>query len=156
MIKRNSASTIVLASGLALAVSFALGGCATDNSVPVQDDAVNGNEIELDLEFGDGFEDNWADLPKDWPAGIPLVSEQITGSNYASTPDGEEWTVDILPEDLDAEFADARAQLTSAAFIEENWDGTEGTFRSDTHQIVLSIAVGDFGDDVIRYLVTHA
>lgn len=156
MIKRNSASIAVLASGIA--VAFALTGCVTEDLTPLQDNAVVQDDSVVQdggaLEIGEGFQNTWADLPKDWPVGIPLVSEQITGSTYGADPDGEDWTVDILPVDIDAEFAAARAQLTSAGFTEESWDSTEGTFHSDTHQIVLSLAVGDYGDDVIRYFVT--
>lgn len=122
-----------------------------DNTV-IQDDSLLQDDDATDI--GDGFETNWAELPNDWPAGIPLVSEQITGSTYSESADGEDWTVDILPANIDAELADAREQLKSGGFTEESWDSTEGTFHSDTHQIVLSLAVGDFGDDVIRYFVT--
>lgn len=153
----------VIASVFIIAASLTLTGCASEGDAPPADDIIvideaqHGDDNANDQD-ADGFSTNWAALPKDWPAGIPLLSEKVSDSNYGKTPDGESWRVEILADDLSTDLATARDMMNAGDFTEESWgesdDGPQGVFVSDTHRVVVTGTPGVYGEDVVRYEVT--
>lgn len=162
MTYRSTAKFAAVTSALALAATFGLTGCAAENATTSAEE-----EIMQEFEFNsgedetfddDGFSVNWADLPLGWPDGIPLLSEKIQDSNYAETPDGESWRVEIVADDLRTDIETARTHMVGAGFTEESWgessDGPQAVFVSTTHRVVVTGTVGVWGEDVVRYEVT--
>lgn len=110
---RKQGVLIALASAVALTVPFALAGCAIDidADTPFSEDGIL---QELDFNTGDdnfnddGFLEDWAELPDGWPTDIPLLSDEVIYSFHGTTPDGKNWEVEIIADNVDSDMEIAR------------------------------------------------
>lgn len=89
-------------------------------------------------------------LPADFPAAVPLVSENIervkshNDKDHHSDGHGDghgEWIVWVTVDDIAASAATARTQLTEAGFAEESWHTddreSKGVFKSADYGVIL-------------------
>ena len=130
--------TIVAA--VAIAVSLALAGCASEPPAPESTSAGTATPIESSSATSTPSES--LDLPKDFPKDIPLLDGDVVVSNDLGTG----WVVWLHSIDAASDFAAASEVLTAAGFentvTTADGDAFFAAFTNDAYQIQLTA-----GDD---------
>lgn len=150
----------VLAISAALATTISLSGCFTN---PLEKIASGGADKLVEEVTGGKVDTAAGQLPKDFPQGIPLVSDKVTRSFSMKTDDGKVWTVGVLVSgNKDALTAKVQKKFDDAGWEQLMWSDQMGIqggmYKKDNLSVAVSMLFDDSGEDdpAVQYVVTDS
>lgn len=148
--KKLNGKSFVLPAVIVMSLAFApmLTGCSGN---PIQGIIKNATGGQVDV--------GGAEVPKDFPKEIPLVSGAVISGTSIGNNDGKVWNVAIKVSASSA-VNDITTQLTGAGFTAVGTSTTSDTgsssiFTKDPYGILVLIAKADGGGFVANYTVTY-
>lgn len=152
---------------VALATVFAFTGCSTNPGAQPDDgvgsevadggaSGIDGTEELAEKAAEDGVDIQAdGDLPKDFPAEVPLVDGKVQGATGTA---GKQWAVFLSVDDAEASINLARKKLTGAGFQEMTWENPHretmilGMFSTDDYLVTVSTNPTEDAQ-VVQYVV---
>lgn len=139
--------TVIVALGLALAITPAVAGCGMIKGVIEQQ---TGGDVDL----------GGKSIPKDFPTGdVPLADGEVVYGAGIKSSDGQAWNVTIKVSD-GSSFDAIKTQLEGAGFTAADGvggstaDGGVGSFTSDKYGVAVVVSKDGTNGFVANYTVT--
>jgi len=141
--------TLALAISAAIVITPLLSGCGGIQGI-------------IDQATGGAIQPSVGELPKEWPAEVPVVDGEIIGGNKATDPEDESstlWTAIIgRNDDIEATKAAVAESLSGAGFETVDTAGAPIDalpYKNDTYTVLVFVAAGENDTVTATYNVTQ-